>query len=309
MEHHTSASIEILGTELRYAEVERDGDSRRLVRLGSCSFDFELEDVISGGQEGEWTETLEYAVRDILAGSSALDLHVALHPPLGSSLFVPIPVDMSKKERLKRLWQDVAVAFPGEETAFSTELIRPEVLTDGENIEWWHVLAVPANIAKTLEEVLRRIEAGRLRFCASMSGAAAVLRHLARSRVEETPVAVPYRIGIGRYAAHTEFVLMRNQAWQFGATFSARVPSDRLYMLQSLLEGLNVSVEEVLDIYTYGCESDETLVALCEAVFGRQVTTLDPLSVVDHQVDGLTSGLTIQAYAPCVGANLRDVYP
>ncbi len=308
MEHHTSASIEIRGSGLRYAEVERDGGTRRLVRLGSCNFDFDLEARLSGEAEGDWVETFTTAVRDILAGSAALDLHVALHRPLGTSLFVPIPVDTPKSERLRRLWQDVAVAFPGEETAFSAELLRSEVLPDGENIRWWHVLAVPAKPAENLERILSRSEVGRRRFCASMSGAAAIVRHIVRDETEETPSAAPYRLAVGRYEAHTEVVLIRNQAWQFGTTLSADSSSDRLYQIYSLLDGMEIPMSQIVQIYAYGSEKDGVLFDGLETCSGATARPLDPLMVVEHQVDGVSPGVNIDAYAPCVGANLRDVY-
>jgi hypothetical protein len=102
---------------------------------------------------------------------------------------------------------------------------------------------------------------------------------------------------------------MRNQAWQFGATFKVQTTSDGLYHIRTYLEGLGVAIEDVTGIYVHGTQQDEALSASLSALTGRVVSALDPLSVVDHYVEGLSTSFSIGSYSACIGANLRDVYP
>ena len=53
MDVRARAGIDIYGTVLRYAEVEQRGPRYRLLRLGSCDFDFDIaEAVLQGNPPG-----------------------------------------------------------------------------------------------------------------------------------------------------------------------------------------------------------------------------------------------------------------
>lgn len=308
MEHHTSASVEVNGAILRYAEVVREGDAYRLVRLGSCEFDFDVEDSALHTGSGPWADTLGRALKDIFAGSSALDLHIALHPLLFTSFFVPIPAGMPMMERESQLREEVALVLPGEEAVVTAEFVRSEVLPDGATVNWFHVLALPATVAESFERVVGSLAVIRRRFCSSTSGVAAVLKHIARRRAAGTSVGTPYRLAIGSYADQTEYVLVRNQGWHYGLSVRASDPLDRVYFAAALLERLAVGTHELKDVFVYGTGVEPELRTVIPSLLGVEPETLDPLAIVVHESDSISAAFSAESYAPCIGANLRDVY-
>ncbi len=308
MEHHTSASVEVNGSVLRYAEVAREGDAYRLVRLGSCEFDFDLEDSALHTGGGPWADTLGRALKDIFAGSTALDLHIALHPLLFTSFFVPIPAAMPMLERESQLRDEVALVLPGEEAIVTAEFVRPEVLPDGATVNWFHVLALPATVAEAFDRVVGSLAVIRRRFCSSTSSVAAVLKHIARRRAADTRVATPYRLAIGSYANQTEYVLIRNQGWHYGLAVRAADPLDRVYFAAALLQRLSVGPEELNDVFVYGTRVEPELRTVIPTLLRVEPETLDPLGIVVHESGSMSDAFSAETYAPCIGANLRDVY-
>jgi hypothetical protein len=308
MEHHTSASVEVNGSVLRYAEVVREGDAYRLVRLGSCEFDFDLEESALHTGGGPWADTLARALKDIFAGSAALDLHIALHPLMSTSFFVPIPAGMPMVEREAQLRDEVALVLPGEEAIVTAEFVRPEVLPDGATVNWFHVLALPATVAEAFDRVVGSLAVIRRRFCSSTSSVAAVLKHIARRRAAATPVATPYRLAIGSYADQTEYVLIRNQGWHYSLAVRAADPLDRAYFGAALLQRVSVAADELTEVFVYGTRIEPELRAVIPTLLKTEPETLDPLSLVVHESDGISDSFSAESYAACIGANLRDVY-
>ena len=313
METHTSASIEFQDSVLRFAEIRRAGDDPpRLVRLGSCAFDFNLEqDALRGEQRPRRRAAVREALADVFAGSGALDLHVTLHPPLCTSLFLPLPADTPAEDRAGRVQEEIALVMPATTRAVaSAELMRAEVLPDGDAVHWFHVLALPGDIADRLDALVDTLSVAQHRYCLSTGSAAAVLQRLARQEAATTPVATPYRLGLGLYETHTELTLCRNQGWHFAASTLMTAPADALYFAVALLHRLAVQSDELAGLFLYGDgRADRLDAALLHEVFGRTPEPLNPLTAVAYDAAGLTDANGFEQYAPCVGAALRDVYP
>jgi hypothetical protein len=116
MNARVRAGIDLCGTTLRYAEVERyeaapssgwaaegggesaragrrgrDASGRhRLLRLGSCDFDFDVTRVLWGARaEQQHVDTLGRALADVYENASAETLRVVVHPPQACSFFAP----------------------------------------------------------------------------------------------------------------------------------------------------------------------------------------------------------------------------
>src|SRR5690606_14335340 len=119
MDAQARAGIEFSDTVLRYAEVEQYGSRFRLLRLGTCDFDFRLVDDLLHRHHPDALEVVREALQDVFSGSIATSLHAALHPSLTTSFFTSIPAGLSTEERRRRLANE-AMLLTGAE--------RPETL-------------------------------------------------------------------------------------------------------------------------------------------------------------------------------------
>src|SRR5690606_10565174 len=103
MDAQARAGIEFSDTVLRYAEVEQYGSRYRLLRLGTCDFDFRLVEDLLQRHDPDAIEVVREALQDVFSGSIASTLHAALHPALTTSFFTSVPSGVSGGERLQRL--------------------------------------------------------------------------------------------------------------------------------------------------------------------------------------------------------------
>jgi len=247
MDARVRAGIDLCGTTLRYAEVERyeaasssawaaeggggfpragsrgrDASGRhRLLRLGSCDFDFDVTRVLwEARAEQQHVDTLGRALADVYENASAETLRVVVHPPQACSFFAPMPAQASTAaerrahfEREARLLMhnggptDDGNGHDGsgnggasdEELHVSVEDLPPDGSDASSRVRApvSHVLAVSGGAHARFEHVMDALPLPDFRWMVSMKGAAraAVLleqqrRERARSSSSEQPAPV-----------------------------------------------------------------------------------------------------------------------
>ena len=296
------AGISIDGKTLRYAEVEHYGVHRRLLRLGSCAFDFEVTPQMLHDGEAAHLKTVSEALRDVFSGSVASELRVALHPPSCCSFFSPLPAELTEAERQPRLRREAALLLQEEADVpfhLRTDALYDETLSDGTAVAWMHALALPRSTHGRFDGLLRGLPTKRYRFGLSTQGAAAVA-----ARAEPEAAERPLTVTIGHYPTHLEYALLDRGTWRFGYHTASGSPVDAAYFTVALLERMGRTPGEVRQVYFYGVDVPVEDADVFSQVFGHAPKRLSPVAAVEVEEGSLTSQFNAEAYAPCVGVTL-----
>lgn len=304
MDAHARAGIDIYGRILRYAEVEQYGSRYRLLRLGTCDFDFDVVEDVLTGETDEHVETVSEALGDIFAGSVAGSIHVTLHPPTCYSFFAPLPVEAEASDRKVRLQQEAALLAGTEQPLHITaDTVRAQDLSEGGRIDWVHVLAVDDRIHARIEAIIGGLPQPRRRLSVGMQGAA---RAMAKQRDSHLPKERrgPYSIAVGWYPDHVEYTLSHEDQWYFSNYTDATPPVDVAYFAMALLQRFDLKPKDVDRLYIYGNDADLSLFPDLESTADIEARRLNPFSFLDLDSGSLSPDFDAEAYVSCVGVTL-----
>ena len=301
---YVQAGVDIYESTLRYAEVERRGSDYRLLKLGSCEFDFNMAQMLTGGAPPMYLDTLAEALSDVFAESKASDLHVVFHPTNCFSFFTPLFVDMSDEARKRRLQDEATLLTTGERPVslhLTADAVHTETLDNGRVVEWFHVLGVHEHVHAQLDRILRRLPQDNYRFNLSTRGAANAIETLARLAGTATRETAPFALAIGYYKTHVEFVICRHHRWYFSHFAPCSAPSDGVYFALSLLRRLNLDRSGFGHLYLYGDDVEPEVFTLLQDIFQQIPDVLNPMDVValDRKKPGMH--FDAEAYVPCIG--------
>lgn len=304
MEAHARAAVDIYGRILRYAEVEQYGSRYRLLRLGSCDFDFDVVRDVLHAEDAEQVKTVSEALQDVFSGSIAGTLNVTLHPPGCYSFFCPLPFRGAASDRKVRLQQEVALlAGPEQRLHITADAVRGQQLSAGDRVDWVHVLAVEDRVQARLNAVLNGLSQPRRRMMVGMQAAAAAVNSVRRPSLERRERG-PGALAIGWYPDHVEYVLCSEGQWYFSKYTDPVPPVDVAYFSVSMIDRFGLRPAEVERLYVYGNDVDVSLFSDLESVFDIEARRLNPLSIVDLDTGSLSSDFEAEAYVGCVGATL-----
>ena len=302
MKGATRAGVELHASIMRYAEVERYGERSRLLRLGSCAFDFDVADLVRGGKTEQLTLFRE-AVEDVFAGSEADELSIAVHPPVSDSFFAPVAADTPAAQREEELRRQAAylLDMPSEgDVHVASEVLYTEPV-DGEAADWLHVLALPASGFAPFDVMLGELPFGTCRVQTSTQAAANMLNRLETPPEREDTGTTAYRIGLGVYTTHFEFIFCRNGNWHFASHAPAGPAEDGCYYLGALLNRMRLAPADVQDVFVYGQDPDPASFNIMRDLLSVVPQRLDALRVLDYEQEGLSEGLTGEVYLPAIG--------
>ncbi|HET6569604.1 MAG TPA: hypothetical protein VFG50_16685, partial [Rhodothermales bacterium] len=286
------------------------GDRYRLLRLGSCDFDFDVSFELLQSPHATNLQTVTEAVRDVFAGSVSEQLNIALHPPGGYSFFTPLPAALSEAERGARIDQeiDLLTRAPGGTTSLrvASDLVYEEKMGDGRDVSWYHVWAMHDTIHNRFEQIFQALPypANRLRL--SMQAAAAVIGNLDGRLGGRAPASgkPAYVLVIGWYGSHVEYTLCRDGRWYFSHYGTEHGPADSAYFAVTLLQRLGIAPGDVTGVFAYGRDVAHTDLSVFGAVFDLQPERLNPMQVVDLDPGSLSADFDAEAYVPCIGVAL-----
>jgi hypothetical protein len=303
-----TASIEFHGRVLQYAEVaSQDGGLPTLLRLGSCDFDFDVEDALFGPAWSDQIYTVTDALEEIFSGSNASSLHIALHPSSCTSFFTPIPAHASDLERETRIRKDLSrlntldAAYP---PYIASELVRTEYV-EADCMNWFHVLQVEWAVASRFERMMLKLSPSTHRFFTSTRSVATVVQHAITHSPPAEHENAPYVVAVGWYGTHIEYTISNLQGWLFSSFNHARFPSDSAYYVLALLQRLHISPRKVGRVFIYGNHPDMKHFSPFQSIFSINPEPLNPLLAFGptHQ---LSNGFAAATYVPCIGASLKE---
>jgi hypothetical protein len=306
MDGQARAGIDIYGTVLRYAEVERHGAGYRLLRLGSCDFDFDVAQDLLRTDAPTHLDVVTEALGEVFAGSAASQLHVALHPPDCYTFFSALPVGLPEAVRRQRLQQEallLGATGEGAPLRFSEDALHQEEGDAEGRAEWFHVLALPEQTWMRFDRLMRSSTfRTRYRLGMSTQGAAQAVGHI--ERTAEHASRPPLTLAIGWYPDHVEYVLCREGQWYFSHYTPASAPTDCAYFAVALLERLKLPTTAIGRIFIYGVRAAMSGFASLQAIFRQAPERLNPVRLVDLDPDSLADSFDAEAYAPCIGLAL-----
>jgi hypothetical protein len=304
MQAQARAGIEFSDSVLRYAEVEQYGSRFRLLRLGTCDFDFGLVDDLLYRHDPDAVDVVREALQDVFSGSIASSLHAALHPSLTASFFTSVPAGLSPEERQYRLTTE-SMLVTGARSTSDLSISSSEVGVRHENgdVEL-SVLATEPKVRKGLDLLLSDMNVPSQGLRLTTEGAALIMRHLWSRRGVTGDPTRPVALGIGGYPGSVEFTVTRRGDWVFSHFARATTAVDYAYFAGTVLERIGVYPDELGTVYLYGAQLPANCVEVLSAVWDAVVERLNPLEIVDLDPDTLAGEFASEAYVPCIGAAL-----
>ncbi len=297
---------------LRYAEVEQYGRRCRLLRLGSCYFEFEASREVFGEAESGYLDTIGEALYDVFSGSRAGVFNVTVHPPDCLSFFAPTPPGLPEAEVHERLQAEASVLDEGgpPRRVAAVETVFEEQTPEGP-LAWRHALALPEAVGARIRRVMRLLPEAEVQYRLSTYGAAALMNRIRARRLDACaegrppePETPDYALAIGWHPEHVEFTLCRSGRWHYSHWAPALNPDDCLFFAVSLLRQLRLHPRQVTSLFTYGSRFDLADAPLVGQIFGAAPEVLNPTQIVVLDPVSLSGTFEAEMYVPCIGGVL-----
>ena len=300
---YVQAGVDLYKSTLRYAEVERNDNQYRLLKLGSCEFDFDMADALSDSAQPMHMETLAEALNDVFSESIASDLHVVFHPSDCYSFFTPLYIDLTEDERKHRLQEEATLLTSSSNPVplhLTADVVYTETLENGRVVEWFHVLGVEERVHKQLNAMFSGLPHSSFRFNLSTRGTANAIEQMAGKESLESRSSA-YTLAIGYYKTHIEYALCRQNRWFFSHHTESNAAVDSVYFALALLRRLKIDRSKVGRIYIYGEDIEGEVFSVLTEVFESTPEVLNPMEVVMLEKKSPGMHFTAEAYVPCIG--------
>lgn len=307
MDVHVESSIALNGSTMQYAEVERLHSSYRLMKLGSCEFDFPVLNAIAGTGTSDHVETLKEALLDVFKDSTGSLLKVVFHPNDCYSFFTPLRLDMNEGQRKKRLQEEATLLTSIDRTIplhLTADSVYNESVDEGPDLEWFHVLGVPNDIYKAFDAIVDLLPFKRHRYNLSTQSIARLLEVIHTHHPAENEMASPFGLAVGLFQHHIEYTLSKNGKWYHSHYVEADPSSDNAYFALALLKRLRIPHTSVGSIHAYGTHMRPGMLSLLQDVLGCESQDLNPLRVLDVDTSRLDDSFNAIPYATCIGVTL-----
>lgn len=306
VEAQICAGIDFFGKTLYYAEAERFSGQHRLLRLGSCDFDFDASEVLLGKASSAHLKTLGEALADVFVDSAASTLHVVLHPPVCASFFAPVPAGMDEEARHQHLLREASLLVPARGAAdalrLTTDVLYEEAVAGAEALEWNHVLVMNRQVHSRFDQLMERLPQATYRWCLSTQTAAYAVDHMGWA--DASSLRGPYTLAVGQYPGHTEYACCCDGQWRFGSQARVETDADQAYFALSTLGQMGLTPADVGRVLVYGQPRQDTGTAALEQVMGVRPTAFQLRDLVDLNPESLVTAFDPSAYVPCLGAAL-----
>ncbi len=309
MDAYVRAGIDFSRRTIRYAEVARDASGCRLSRLGCIDAgEGALRNLFAGREDGRLRAVSE-ALADVFSDSGGArgldDLRIAIAPRTSHAFRAPLAAEAGPDIRRQRLRQEIDLLLaPKRPLRIVADAVHREALESGGALEWMHVLAVEAQIAARLRQLVRGVPAKRVRLMSAAHAAARAIRHAEAAREPAGEAACA--LGLGWRTDRLDYVFFVGDAWRFGGFAEGVAPIDAAYLGAAAAARFGIPPANVRTIYAYGDPVPDALFSEMEAVFGGDIRTLRPSALSGVSVACSPSEADDPAYVACVGAALYD---
>ena len=314
------AVVGFSGAAMRYAEVEHGGPAPRLLRLGTCDFDVDVEAAVFGSGDGAGGDAalalVADALGDVFSGTAARSLVVTVPATASTAFFTPLPAALAPADRDEQIRQEAALladVAPATPVRVRAVPVRAEAAADGER-RWYHVLHVAEAIHGRLGMLAAAVGAGGYDVSDASRAAAAVAGAL-----PDAPGGAPsggVDLVVGAHNAHTEVAVVRDGALLFSHHGPGSTPEDTAYFALAALDAVGLDGAAVGRLFAYGDGLADTpatpeadpaeaagpaRLALIAGLTGVAAVPLDALALFGRPVGG-ASPWELSAFAPLLGS-------
>ncbi len=280
-------------SQMRYAEVERAAQGPRLLRLGSCDFDFDAEAAILRGEQDR-LDTIRDALVDVYAGTDSEDFCVVLPSSAGVAFFAPVPAEMDVEARSRLLAQEAAIVA-GSDTY---QLVSAERTArdggDGAADQWHFVAAIPQVLKDCLAGLLEVFPAVRQHYLTASQAAV-------RIALSKPPASPRPRVLVGCHAGHADIALTDPEKLVTGKTVITEAASDTCYYLAAMLVDEGLESDQLDTVLLYGTAADDELLQMVRSRICARAGRLNPLEVVINDPASVKASFDATRYVLCIG--------
>ncbi|NNE69229.1 MAG: hypothetical protein HKN29_02570 [Rhodothermales bacterium] len=285
-----SAGIAFSDRALRYAEVQESERGFRLLRLGQCDFDFDLNRSLTDPHADQERAIIGEALVEALGTSDSRRIRAALHPPLCRSFFSahsgedPVP----------------AVSFEAGLLGFANESgngIGADAAAQSGDTELLHVTSIRPVVLENLGAIVADLQAEDAQAVSALRASAEVVRLGGVNLVDGLCV-----LAIGYFDNLFELALLDRTGWRY-ATHARGLPSleDSVFHITETLGQMNWTPAEVSRVLCFGSLRVPEAI---EVLFPGRVQVMNPLSLLELDPDSLDPDYAAAEFVPSVGAAL-----
>ncbi|NND72347.1 MAG: hypothetical protein HKN43_12305 [Rhodothermales bacterium] len=292
------AGIVVAQRSIQYTAVNHS-EGRKLDRLGSCDFDFDLLESLNSGISHDEQQSLTDAVNDVLGDSGASRLNIGIHPAIGHTFFTLSPESHAEEDRAKQFQDEGQLLFDDHDAFHAASASLHHVINESLEVQHdlYMVTLVPSSIKSVLDSVTRSIANGNVSYLPCAQG----VQHLVRS-VEASPDhSSAFSLLVGQYRGHVVMSMMHRGTIVHGHTVSPATAQDYLYWAIVLATRLDVSPSAIRRIYFYGDETDPLMLEDLRLSTGSELVRVDPFAYSDISVGHIRPDFDLSAYASCIG--------
>jgi hypothetical protein len=298
------ASLDIFGRDLRYAEVEQLGSRYRLLRLGSCDFDFDVvAELLGNDPNASHLTSVREALRDVLSGSVASVLRFVMHPPAVRTFMAAFPGDLPRSSIRIRAHQEAALLYGvGPALSVDHEPLVEDVPA-GENVAWHGVSVTLADVRKRLSRIAAALPGADVEVASCRLAAGRALERFMQVGGNDAGRQGEVLLAVGRYGSLYEIAYGTDGRWMYSHTVDTPHETDAVYFSAQILSRLNFGPDDVRRLLTFGDEEEMDLPAFSR-FYGVRPQAFDPLMLVNIDPSTVEDSFQGGAFLTCVGGAL-----
>lgn len=286
-----SAGISFSDRSLRYAEIQQTERGFRLLRLGQCDFDFDLNRILSDPGATSEREVIGNALREALGTSADRRIRAALHPPLCRSFFSahnggdPVP-GVSFEAKLLGLVPDEVPGGIGADAAAQTP-----------DSELLHVTSIRPSVLQNLGGIIAQLAAEDAQAVSALRASSEVIR-LGGLPTGNDQCCV----AVGFFENLFEMAVVDSKGWRFAMhSRSLPTPDAAMHHITQTLGHLGWSPDAIAEVLAFGPMPPPPSL---KVTFSGRLRVVNPLSLLDLDRDSLDPDYSAPEFVPAVGAAL-----
>ncbi len=298
MVSQSTAGVEFVGNLMRYAEVENDISSPRLLRLGNCEFEFDAAAVVYSGWAPQHIETIQSALKDVFRDTTSSAIRFVL-PSSTLTRFeslrsrdvqgVDTKVQIGFETLLLNGGEQGGDVFPGD-----------SIQKFNSDISGYAVHHLSQGISQRLArlcEVFPQQAKGHI-----PSANASIRSYRRLMDLQQAPKGNVLLLGC--YPESTDYIGLSAEATLKSISIDTPTDSDRVYFAYEVLSRMQKATFDNCLLAVYGHSISAPFISLLTQEFGKRVSILNPGPMVNLDQNRFEKGFPIQAFVPCLGASI-----